>query len=79
MRVCSSKGSPHSNGVFFLFFFVSQHWSKFGLVPFRPEEAAAHPGKDHRRVEKGLWEPRMCGNVDRSDNRCGAVVGDGWT
>lgn len=24
------------------------------------------------------WEWRMCKNVGRSDDRCGAVVGDSW-
>lgn len=36
-------------------------------------------GGGHRKVDEMLWGRRMCGNVDRSDDGCRAVVGNGWT
>lgn len=78
MRVCSSEGIPYSNG----FFFFAQLLAKFCPIQTRRScwmvkagQRAARPGK----ADKGLWEWRMCGNVDGSDDWSRAVVGDGWT
>ena len=70
VRVCSSKEIPDSNGIFFPQYRPSSVW-------FHPDQELLHVLR--QMTQEGLWELRVCENVDGSDDRCRAVVGDGGT